>query len=173
MTHICVSTLNIIGSDNGLSPSRRQAIIWANGGILLIRNLGTNFSEILSEIYTLSFKKNHLKMSCGKWRPFCLGLNVLKEYDVIWRCVFTVVLSKHETLTKSLHISILLRLLFSFGEEQNRLDIHIPTVTSQFSAEFLIENVATPCQYCRAIFPGTISSDSFVQDATETFQSGC
>ena len=28
VTHICVSKLNIIGSDNGLSPGRRQAIIW-------------------------------------------------------------------------------------------------------------------------------------------------
>ena len=27
MTHICVSKLSILGSDNGLSPGRRQAII--------------------------------------------------------------------------------------------------------------------------------------------------
>ena len=50
VTHICVSKLNIIGSDNGLSPGRRQAIIWTNDGILLIAPLGTNFSEILIEI---------------------------------------------------------------------------------------------------------------------------
>ena len=78
MTHICVSKLSIIGSDNGLSPSRRQAIIWTDAGILLIRTLGTNFNEILSEIHAFSFKKMHLKMSSAKWRPFCLGLNVLK-----------------------------------------------------------------------------------------------
>ena len=77
VTHICVSDLIIIGSENGLSPSRRQAIIWTNDGILLIGSLGTNFSEILSEIHTFSFKKMHLKMSSGKCRPFCLGLNVL------------------------------------------------------------------------------------------------
>ena len=35
-----------IGSDNGLSPGRRQAIIWTNAGILLIEPLWTNFSEI-------------------------------------------------------------------------------------------------------------------------------
>ena len=57
MTHICISKLTIIGSDNGLSPGRRQAIIWTNAGILLIRTLGTNFSEILSEIRALSFKE--------------------------------------------------------------------------------------------------------------------
>ena len=55
MTHICVSKLTIIGSDNGLSPGRRQAIIWTNAGILLIRPLGTNSSEILIEICTFSF----------------------------------------------------------------------------------------------------------------------
>ena len=61
--HICVSKLTIIGSDNGLSPSRRQAIIWTNAGILLIRPSGTNFSEILIKIEVFSFKKMHLKMS--------------------------------------------------------------------------------------------------------------
>ena len=52
MTHICVVKLTIIGSDNGLSPGRRQAIIWTNAGILVIRPLGTNFSEILIGIQT-------------------------------------------------------------------------------------------------------------------------
>ena len=79
VTHICVVKLNIISYDNGLSPGRRQAIIGTNAGILLIGNLGTNFSEIWIEIYTVSFKKMHLKMSSRKWRPFGLGLNVLTE----------------------------------------------------------------------------------------------
>ena len=77
VTHICVNKLTIIGSDNGLSPGRRQAIIWTNAGILLIGPLETNFSEILIRIQAFSFKKMHLKMSSGKWRPSCLGLNVL------------------------------------------------------------------------------------------------
>ena len=78
VTHICVGKLTIIGSDNGSSPTRRQAIIWTNAGILLIGPLGTNFSEILIGIETFSFTKMHLKMSSAKWRPFCLGLNVLR-----------------------------------------------------------------------------------------------
>ena len=77
VTHICVSNVIITGSDNGLSPGRRQAIISTNAGILLIGLRGTKFSEILIEICTFSFKIMHLKMSSGKWRPFCLGLNVL------------------------------------------------------------------------------------------------
>ena len=82
VTHICVSKLTIIGSDNGLSPGRRQAIIWTNAGILLIGPLGTNFSEILIEIHTFSFKKIDWKMWSGKWRPSCLGLNVLKIHQI-------------------------------------------------------------------------------------------
>ena len=61
VTHICVGEQTIIGSDNGLSPGRRQAIIWINAGILSTGPLGTNFSEISIEIYTFSFKKIHLK----------------------------------------------------------------------------------------------------------------
>ena len=82
--HICVSKVTIIVSDNGLSPGRRQAIIWNNGGIMLIVPLGTNFTGILIAIHTFSFKKMHLKMSSGKWQPFCLGLNVLTSKHFQW-----------------------------------------------------------------------------------------
>ena len=79
VTHICVSKLTSIASDNGLSPGRRQAIIWNNAGILLIGPLGTNFSEISIEIQIFCLKKIHLKKSSAKCRPFCLSLNVLNE----------------------------------------------------------------------------------------------
>ena len=55
--HICVDNLAVIGSDNGLSPGRRQAIIWTNDGILLIRPSGTNFSEVLIEIHIFHWRK--------------------------------------------------------------------------------------------------------------------
>ena len=58
---MCVGNLTIIDSDNGLSPDRRQAIIWSNAGLLLIGPIGTNFSEILIKILTYSFKKVRLK----------------------------------------------------------------------------------------------------------------
>ena len=79
MTHICVGKWTIISSDNGVSPGRRQAIISTNAGILLTEPLGTHFSEILIGIQILSFKKMRLKMSSAKWRPLCLGLNVLRH----------------------------------------------------------------------------------------------
>ena len=37
LTHICVSKLTIIGSDDGQSPDRRQVITRTNDGIMLIR----------------------------------------------------------------------------------------------------------------------------------------
>ena len=77
VTHKCVSKFSIIGSDNGLSPSRRQSIIWTNAGILLTEPLGTNFSEILIKIHTFSFKKMHLKHRLKKAailsRPQCVN----------------------------------------------------------------------------------------------------
>ena len=76
-THVFVSKFTITASDNGLSPGRRQAIIWNNAGILSIGPLGINFSEILIEILTFSFKKMRLRVSSAKWQPFCLCLNVL------------------------------------------------------------------------------------------------
>ena len=58
VTHICVGNLTIIGSDNGLSPGRYQAIFWNNAGILLIGPLGTNFSEILIEKLVHFYSRN-------------------------------------------------------------------------------------------------------------------
>ena len=78
VTYIGVGKLTIIDSDNGLLPGWCQTIIWTSAAILLTGPLLTNFIEILIGIQTFSFKKMHLKMSSEKWRPFCLGLNVLK-----------------------------------------------------------------------------------------------
>ena len=93
VTHICVGKQTNIGSDSGLSPGRRQAIIWTNAGISLIGPFRTNFSEILFRIQTFSFKNMHLKMLSAKWCPFCLGLNVLREnlpcYDGTAVCTAT------------------------------------------------------------------------------------
>ena len=81
--HICISKLTIIGSDNDLSPGRRQAIIWTNAGILLIRPLGTNFNEMLIEILTFSLMKMRLKVSSAKW-PQCVN-GCTNEYW-LWSC---------------------------------------------------------------------------------------
>ena len=82
--HICIGNLTIIGSDNGLSPGQRQAIIWTNAGILLIESLGTNFSEMLIDLHAFSLKKTHFKMPSGKLRSFSLGLNVLRNTRICY-----------------------------------------------------------------------------------------
>ena len=112
VTDICVSKLTIIGSDNGLSPDLRQAIIWTNSGILLIGPLGTNFSEILIEILTFSLKKMHLKVSSGKRRPFCLSLNVLKTVTLI-------LVNLSPLTTRAMKLS-----LTSHGDQPDRPNLH-------------------------------------------------
>ena len=68
VTHICVSILSTVGSDNGLSPGRRQAIIWTNAGIMLMEPMGISFNDNLIKIQQLPFKKLRLKMSSEWWR---------------------------------------------------------------------------------------------------------
>ena len=77
VTHICVRRLTIMCSDNGLVHGRHQAIIWTGAGILLIRPLATNFSEISTKILTFPLTKIRFKMSSAKCCPFRIGLNVL------------------------------------------------------------------------------------------------
>ena len=49
--------------------------------------MGTNFSEIVIAITTFSFKKMHLKMSSGKWRPFVSA-------SLCWLCHLCLTSSK-------------------------------------------------------------------------------
>ena len=57
--HSCVSTIDPHRSENGLSPVRRQAIVWSNAVLLWIVLWGTNFIGIW--IQQFSFKKINLK----------------------------------------------------------------------------------------------------------------
>ena len=64
--HICVSNLTIIGSNIGLWPGQRQAIIWTNAGLLLIGPSETNFSEILIKIHHIFIQENAFEN--GVWK---------------------------------------------------------------------------------------------------------
>ena len=70
VTHICVGNLTIIGSDTGLHYLNQcwNIVSWTARNKLQW-NVNQN-----SYIF---IKKIQLKMLSGKWRPFCLGLNVL------------------------------------------------------------------------------------------------
>ena len=83
LTHLCCLYALVnwvsIDSGNGLLPFWQQAITWTNAGLLSIGPLGTNFSEILSEIQKFWFTKKHLKMSSMKKQPFFPVEDVLKK----------------------------------------------------------------------------------------------
>ena len=125
VTHICVGKLTIIGSDNGLSPERCQAIIWTNVGILLIGALGKNFTEIFIEIQTFSLKKMRLKVSSAKQRPFCLGLNVL-----------TACSGQQQRNTKSSWLLALCEGNLSLPNEYNDLTLLQPSSYRQMSQRY-------------------------------------
>ena len=148
VTHICVGKLNIIGSDNGLSPGRRQAIIWTNAGILLIEPLGTKFNETLIEIHTFSFKKMHLKMSSAKRRPFCLGPNVLMAGNSLrlretMKCYLSNVYFIHLPLDKMAPILADNNLRYIFLNENDRILIGI---SLKFVPRSPIDNKSTLVQ---------------------------
>ena len=86
-------------SDNGMTPTRRQAIIWTNDGIvywciyvslgldmsqsiilLSIRPLGTTFIEICVKYF---LPRNILKMLLAKFWPFCSCLCVLTQWGLV------------------------------------------------------------------------------------------
>ena len=61
VTHICVSKINTIGSDNGLSPGRRQAIIWTNddkSNIFIQENALENVVCEMEPFHSLSLSYN-------------------------------------------------------------------------------------------------------------------
>ena len=59
-----------IGSDNGLSAVRRQAITWTNADLL--SDLEKSFNEIPIKIH-FSFTKMHLKMPFAKRQSLWYG----------------------------------------------------------------------------------------------------
>ena len=77
LMHLCVSKLTIIGSDNGLSPGRRQAIIWTNAGILLIGlqcNVNKKWYILIQENVFQNVVK---KLAAILSQPQCVKIQIL------------------------------------------------------------------------------------------------
>ena len=79
VTHICVGKTTIIGSDNGLAPTRRQAIIWTNAGILLIGTLGKKLQWNFTRMSFILIQENAYenvvwKMAAILSRPRCVKI---------------------------------------------------------------------------------------------------
>ena len=85
MTHISVGKSTTIGSDNGLSPDRCQAITLTNAGILLIGPLGTYFSEILTGIQTFSIQENALENVVCEMAPILSRPQCVDYLGVVWQ----------------------------------------------------------------------------------------
>ena len=88
MTYICVSGITIIGSDNGLSPGRRQAIIWSNAGILLIEALEKKLQWNSYRNYSIFIQENALEcvvceMTTILSRPQCVKPNCTVVSDFL------------------------------------------------------------------------------------------
>ena len=146
MTHKCVGKLTIIGSDNGLSHGRRQAIIWTNAGILLFGNLGSNFSEILLEFDTFSSKKMHLKMSVWKMAAICLSLNVLisAHYQgaILSSIIPTWLKLNWNTVLLCSNPNCIKAITINFA--------HVTTAQLLWDASILYEIMFAPCTLCSA-----------------------
>ena len=109
MTHLCVSKLTSIASNNGLSPGRQQAIIWNNAGNFVnwtLRNkLQWNFnrnSHIFIEENT--FENVVCEMSVILSRPQCVNVSI--SLVLFWcsfpRCSATRCCATHEINTNKL-----------------------------------------------------------------------
>ena len=97
VSHISISKLTVIGSDNGLLPVQHQAIIWTSAAILLIRPKGTYFSEILSKIKKFIEENAFENVTC-KVAPFCPGGDELMG---LWMITDYFVPTKHTSLHAS------------------------------------------------------------------------
>ena len=106
VTHICVDKLSLVQIMACLLDGAKPLSERTNAGILLIGPLGINFSEIVIEIYIFSFKKMHLKMSYGKWRPFCLSHNELTHRQTVRENTCKTINSRDECLFKGYFIDI-------------------------------------------------------------------
>ena len=106
-THLCVCKLTNIGSDNGLSPGRRRAIILPIDAILLFGHLETNFTEILIAIQAFSFKIMHLKMSSGRWRLLSRPqrVNSMAAHVPVTESVITCIYNEPRFITKWGHFA--------------------------------------------------------------------
>ena len=98
VTHICVGNLTIIGWDNGLSPGRRQAIIWTNAGILLIGPLGKKKLQwTFNQKYNIFFPENTFESVVWKTAVFLSRPQCVKNtYNLWWSSMESTIEEFHK-----------------------------------------------------------------------------
>ena len=99
VTHICVGKLIVIGSDNGMSPDRRQAIIWPTAGLLSIGPLANIFQWKFNKNTTIFIEENArenvvCEMAFILSRPQCVKCirnTVYKKYKLCYQTMRSIV----------------------------------------------------------------------------------
>ena len=94
MTHICVGKINIIGSDNGLSPRRRQAIIQSQCWNIVNWTLGNKPQWNFNRNSNIFIQENEFesvvwKMAAILSRPQCVKRFIIGYGFDAWGIVFT------------------------------------------------------------------------------------
>ena len=120
-THIFVSKLTIIGSDNGSSPGRRQAFIWTNAVILLIWLLGRNiiqwninrnpyiriqqkaFENVVCEMAAILRRPQFVNFTFTEWRYILAIVCLCIQLPRGRMCHFTPFCFGHQVGTKSIN----------------------------------------------------------------------
>ena len=110
VTHVCVSKLTIIGSDNGLAPGRRQTIIWTNDGILLIGPLGKKIQWKFNRNSNIFIQENAIesvicKMAAIFSRPQCVNTIVASWHHMASEIWFNLAWQHQEPLHEPILIS--------------------------------------------------------------------
>ena len=86
VSHIWVSKITIIGSDDGLSPGQRHVIIWSNAGIFVNWTLGNKLQWNFHRNQCIFIQENAFENVCEMTailsQPQCV--NSLWPRDVIW-----------------------------------------------------------------------------------------
>ena len=132
VTHICVSKINIIGSDNGLAPGGCQAVIWNNAGVSLNEPLRANFSEIFiifinfHSIKCIAFENVVCQTSAILSRPQCVNSLCSMNHE-IWTgvCCALCVLVRLSFLEKKLWIWI--NILLFYCTSTDKSPYHYPS----------------------------------------------
>ena len=96
--YICINNLTNIGSDNGLSPGRCQAIIWTNNGILLIGPLRKIFSEISITNFNIFIQENAFESVVFEMVTILSRPQYVKVMFLFspWPCAMAVYLYNHK-----------------------------------------------------------------------------
>ena len=105
VTHICFRKLTIIGSDNGLSPGRRPAIIWTNTEYCQL-DPWEQTSVKFSVKFIYFHWENAFENVVHKWRPFCFGLNVLSNMGLMMMMMMTMKMRWWSTCGASWTVSL-------------------------------------------------------------------